>query len=624
MGIVNRFWSRETAPPSLDLSLAERLKQLSGRPHPERPAKETDGSAESANAAEAQNAKVTEAAEAAAVAAGDAQPDGQKTSAPAEASSTDRGSKAGAKAVQPESRSEIPANEVVPVTADELVAEESIMESENGPRKDFAGAPAMPQGRVNTESDTGRKFFRAPRWGSKPQNMGNADQAKGNGHVQEPAKEFRQESAPVAPASLSHESILPLVEQFKTPVDQAEARGESTVASVRQALAELQTAKQEFETEIRDRLDVAIAEYERRLTSEALVNEAAGQFEQRTKQATDKIFREVKDQAWVMLNAVGSELRAFREQFGKDIQDRAGLLDDATQQAMQVKEKLEETIPVARDILKSLPLAGEEAAARVQAASATIAEFLHSSRESLSQQMENHKNAFKALLQECRQEEMRLKEEIEKFRVETGSACDVLGRLADESLDRLNAGTQEAQARIRTDVENLAGEIEKRLLSADLVDKATAQIETAVQAVVDPALERIRQAGNEADTVAGNLTRAGQEVTGKLGAARQEIESKLDSLMSEQQSALESSMNGFHRKAAEELGSVVERVVAQSSQQLDERLHSLFEDLLASTSDHINGVTRSTLSTLHDGLKDIFVPEHEEAVANSGEGSDEE
>ena len=228
------------------------------------------------------------------------------------------------------------------------------------------------------------------------------------------------------------------------------------------------------------------------------------------------------------------------------------------------------------------------------------------------------------LLQECRQDEMNLKEAIEKFRGEAGAACDILNRMADQSIERLNAGAEEATTRTRTGIENLAAEMEQRILSGGLVERATGQIERATREVVDPAIERIRNASVEADSVSNSLVQTGQQVVGRLEVARQGIEARLDTLLNEQQSLLEASMGGFQRKATEELGNLVERVVAQSSQQLNDRLRGLCQDLLVTTSKQINGAARATLGTLQQGLKEVFEPETAERETNSGELSDKE
>jgi hypothetical protein len=357
------------------------------------------------------------------------------------------------------------------------------------------------------------------------------------------------------------------------------------------------------------------------VSSPALPENFAEQLEQQTRQAADHILREVQGQARVMLNAVAGELRSFRDEFGKEIQERAGTFDRVAQQALEWKEKLDEALPRAEEVLRSLAVARQELSGQVASASEAVAGQLQSSREALLLEIETHTATLRELVDERHQSEVRLREEIDKFQREAAAACDVVSHLADHSLERLNAEIEQATGRVRAGMQDLATEVEHRILSGGLVEKATDRIEKAAQVVVDPAVERIRNAGAEAETVADSLDRAGREVVGRMGAVRQEIEERLDTLMGEQQGLLEASMAGFHRKAAEELGNLVERVVAQSSQQLDERLQSVCQDLLAATSKQINGAARSTLSTLHQGLKEVFEPENAPGQADSGEGS---
>lgn len=636
MDIVSRIWPREAGSSTLDLSLAERLKQLTEQIPSDEAPNDPDGPAKPVLAGgapdDAQDSSAMAVAEGKSQAdAGSAedQPPAQLTNQTEEENDArpdqvaHSGSPAlGQQEIAPRERPGNPEAELQPSVTTAAAPQSALRES----------SPATPEA-AHPPADTGRRFFRAPRWGSKPQQPaqepnrppeGRKNEAEQTAPQQSQNEQAENPSGRPANAPASPTLSQQFLEQFKAAVDRAETAGETTLVSVRQALADLQTAKHEFEIEIRDRLDGAIAEYERRLASETLAEDAAGQLEERTRQATDKVFREVKEQAWVMLNAVAGELRSFRDQFGKEVQERVGLLDQATHQALQVKEGLEEALPQAKDMLQSLPLAGQEAAARVQAASEAITEQLQSSREALSEEIAAQKEALKALLNDCHQDELRLKQEIEKFRTEAEAAYDVLGRKADESLERLDAGADEAGTRVRAGLENLAGEIEQRMLSGELIEKATGQVERATQEVVEPALERIRNAGAEANSVADSLTRTGDEVVGRLGTARQEIESRLDTLMEEQRNRFESSMNGFHRKAAEELGNVVERVVAQSSEQLDERLRSLFDDLLSSTSEQINGTARATLNSLQEGLKGVFDPQAADAAAGSDDHSGRE
>lgn len=618
MGFRQRIWPREAAPSPLDLSLTERLKKLSELAQEQQASKamaSPAGRAETAPApAAASDTATTEVQESGAetVPADAVQPSEHEESAPAEAAAADPGSAAEEEAIPAEDNPEIPAQaETTPVAALPEPAVEVATEVENGtPQEEVSVAQTTPEPEAIESCTAGEASD------SAPEKQENGDHAKETGQIQDPSTESRQDAAAVAPDPPSATPAPPSPEKFEAPANAIEPTGESVLASIRQELAELRSARQEFEIEIRDRLDVAIAEYERRLTSEALAMEASGQFEGKTKQATDKIFREVKEQARGMLNAVGNELRTFRDQFGKEVQDRAVMLDEATRRAMRIKEKLDETLPVAEEVLHSLPLAGQEAATQVQAAAAAIADQLNGSHQALSLEIENQRSCFKTLLQDCHQDEMRLREEIEKFRTEIAAASELPARLAEESMERLRAGADEVDARLRTGLESLAGQIEHRLLSPEVVEKATTQIETAAQQqVLEPALECIWNASVEADSAAECLNRASQDVMGRLGAARQQIEARLDALMGEQQVVLESSLKGLHRRAADELGNVVERVVEQSTQQLDVRLHALFDDLLNSTNEHIDGVARTTLSNLHDGLKGIFEPESVEETA---------
>jgi hypothetical protein len=626
MDIVNRFWPRETGSSDLDLSLSERLKQISGGLQPVQP-ENGDGKpgqkVETARpAAEAQNTPVTAAANAdspaPAASAGTPAPLDHPESPAEEAIAAHSTDSAAREALQPESGSEIPAaEEPVLVAAGQPPAVATAAEHKSTAQEIVVSAPAAPPDAADAPApwDMGRGVFRAPKWDSKPAAQA-GDRLSEIREIKPSSSSILQERSFFKPAP--QEPGQQFLERFQAAVERAETTGENTLASVQQALSELQSAKQDFEVELRERLDGALAEYEKRISSQDLLGDVAGQLEERTRQAADNIFREVQGQAWVMLNAVAGELRSFRDQFGKEIQERVGMLDKATQQALQLKEELAGALPQAEDILRSLTVAGQEASTQVHAASAAVAEQIRRSREALAQEMEAQRESLKALVQECRQDEINLKEAIEKFRGEAGAASDILNRMADQSIERLNAGTEEATAHARAGIENLAAEMEQRILSGGLVEKATAQIESATREVVDPAIERIRNASAEADSVSNSLVQTGQQVVGRLGVARQEIETRLDTLLNEQQSLLEASMGGFQRKATEELGNLVERVVAQSSQQLNDRLQGLCQDLLVTTSKQINGAARATLSTLHHGLKDVFEPEAAEAAANSG------
>lgn len=606
MDLVHRIWSKEEPVSTLNLSLAERLKQLSGQVEADEPATEADAQAEPSRADAA----------AAATTDGSAAAGAEVRSGAAAATNVRTGEQEASKAAKaPKNPSETPVTEGGPTAAAAPSTGEVAVASPNEkelPKGVASSSAALPDA-ANTKPDNGKRFFRAPRWGSKPEKPANGDSPEAN--------RVADSSAGTQPPEPSAESPA---EPVAAAVDGGGPTAENALVSVQQALAELQTARQQFESEIRDRLDGAIADYQQRLATDTLAGDAAGQFEEKTKQATDKIFHEVKAQAWTMLNAVAGELRAFRDQFGQEVREHSGQIEEATRQAMQVRDNLNEALPLAREILQSLPQAGQEAAEQVRAASSAAVDEMQSSHQSLSAEIENQKNALKSLLQGCHEDEARLKEEIEKFRAEVGAAGEAQERTAGESLERLRSGAQETDTRLRSGLEELAGQIEQHLLSAELVDKATAQIETAAQQnVVEPALERIQNACSQADNLTESINRTSQGVIDRLGSARQQIESRLDALITEQRAVLESSMNGLHRKAAEELGNVVERAVAQSSQQLDDRLRSLFDNLLSSTSEQINGATRATLDTLHDGLKDVFEPETEKEIVDQAEVSRE-
>jgi hypothetical protein len=592
MDIVHRIWSREPASPDTGLSLAERLKQLT----------ESDQSDESENGSEttakqAQTSPSSASAENSPVSVATgvgSQAETESSAGKALDSQTRRTKKS---AANEQRASAATATEAEPQSpADRLAASLS-----NGP-----------QGGANSPSGPGRKVFRAPRWGSKVETQETPETTDRDEEIQETR-------GPSAPAAAGVDPQV--LEQIKEAVDRAEKNGEAALSSVRDGLADLQSARQKFEAEIQQRIEAALAQSERQVSSPALPENFAEQLEQQTRQAADHILREVQGQARVMLNAVAGELRSFRDEFGKEIQERAGTFDRVAQQALEWKEKLDEALPRAEEVLRSLAVARQELSGQVASASEAVAGQLQSSREALLLEIETHTATLRELVDERHQSEVRLREEIDKFQREAAAACDVVSHLADHSLERLNAEIEQATGRVRAGMQDLATEVEHRILSGGLVEKATDRIEKAAQVVVDPAVERIRNAGAEAETVADSLDRAGREVVGRMGAVRQEIEERLDTLMGEQQGLLEASMAGFHRKAAEELGNLVERVVAQSSQQLDERLQSVCQDLLAATSKQINGAARSTLSTLHQGLKEVFEPENAPGQADSGEDS---
>lgn len=273
-------------------------------------------------------------------------------------------------------------------------------------------------------------------------------------------------------------------------------------------------------------------------------------------------------------------------------------------------------MPKAEDTLRSLSASGQEASAKFQEASKVFADQLRLSHEELSRDVDARREALQDLTQNLRQEGQQLNEQMEKFRNEAAAACDVLGRASDLSLEKLNAVADEANTRAREGLEHTAGEIERRILSSDLVEKATERLGKATQEMVDPSLDRIRQASQDADSRAESLSATGGRVAEQLEAARQQIEARLDSLLGEQLNLLEGTMSGFQRKASEELGGLVERVVAESTNQLDGRLHGLLQDLFTSTSKQINTVARATLTDMHDGLKEAFKPQDAAPAAN--------
>lgn len=379
---------------------------------------------------------------------------------------------------------------------------------------------------------------------------------------------------------------LPEAARDSSAIECVEENGKEILSSVQQALADLQIARQEFEVEIRDRLESAISEHERQTSSPTPAREAREQLERATQDATRKIFLEAREQAQSVLGAVNAELRTFREQFGKQIDERVSLCDRVTQQALEVNRRVEDTLPQAREVLRSLPLATEEATAQVQA-------VLADSRMAFSEEIESQKKTLQILVQDCRQGELRLKERIEKFEKESGAACDLLGRIAEECFGRLQARADEIDAQVRAGAENLAIEIEQRILSGGLIETV---------------LERIRNAGAKKESAAKPIDRSVHEVVGRLNTTERQIASRLPAPTRGKQRLPEPSMRAFNHNAAVELGNLIERVVAQSSQQLDARLHSLSNGSLTSANDPINRKAHSTLGTVHEGMKGGFEP----------------
>lgn len=375
--------------------------------------------------------------------------------------------------------------------------------------------------------------------------------------------------------------------------------------------------QEQFESDFRKRLDGALAEFERRVSSQALVDDISGQIEQRIRVVADGIFKEVKSQAWMMHSAVAGELRSFRDQFAKEIEERVGVLDRAAQHALQLKEKLEEIVPKAEDTLRSVSASGQEASARFEAVSRAFAEQLRLTQDEVSRDVETQKGALQGLTHGLREQWQQIEEKMEKFRGEAAAAIDLLGRASDQSLEKLAAAAEEVGARTRHGIEKLATEIERRILSGGLVEKATERLAKSAQEVLDPALERVRRASQAADSTAESLASAGQHVADQFDSARQQIEARLDGLLNEQLNLLEGAMSGLQRKASEELGRLVERVVAQSTSQMDERLHAMLQDLFATTSKQINTAARATLSNMNEGLKQAFKPEASGPAADS-------
>lgn len=627
MDIMFRIWPREVPPAAPETSLTERLKQLA------------DGHSSGASASAPGEAGRTEQAKRPADAqrAEAAAMEAAECEAPAPKAANAVKEKQVPLAISPSNGNGAARVASVTDTAGEPAVATAVAESEtrSNPENDpdpqngsvqaggnSSAAPVLTQASPAMPANGGR-LFRVPRWGSKPPAEEGGDPVAQQTEIAQAAVEEPQTatSSTPAPAGAS--------QQFRERLNAASGRpepgGEVPSAPVQQAVAELQTARQQFEAELKARLDAALAEFERRIPAPLPVEDVTAQLEEKAKIAADKISREVQGQAWVMLNAVANELRSFRDQFGKEIQERVGLLDQATKQALQLKEKFEETLPKAEDLLRALSVSGQEASAQLQATSTALAEQLRVAREELSRETETRSETLRTLVQDCHLEEQRLGEQVEKLCREAEAAGDVLGRMADQSIERLNAGADEAEARVRSGLEKLAAEVERRILSGGLVEKATGQIERAAEQVVEPAVERILQAGSRADASVESLNRASQELVGRLDSARQEIELRLDGLVNAQQNLLAATMSGFQRKATEELGNLVERVVAESSEQLNDRLHTLFQDLLVTGSQQINSAARTTLNTLHQGLKDVFeAPAPAEVVVQSGDNATED
>jgi hypothetical protein len=396
----------------------------------------------------------------------------------------------------------------------------------------------------------------------------------------------------------------------------AEASGQASAAPAGEMPPDFRNVSREFEADLQSRFNQALADLERRIASEALVEEVAGPLEERIRVAANGIFKEAQNQTWMMHNAVAGELHTFRDQFAKEIQERSGLLDRATRQALELKESLEESLRKGEEALRSLSIAGKETTSQFQTASDVFDNHLRESREALSREISAHRDALEKLRQSVRQDELQLKEEVEKFRSDATAACELVARRTDESLDRLNSTAADVHTKTHDGLERLRADTERRFQSAGLVEKATEHLADATQQIVEPSLERIRKAAQDADSSMSALANHEIQILRQLDAARDEIDSRLQSLLGNQLQLLDATMAGFQSKASEELGKFVERIVAQSSEQLGERLHGMFQDLLTTSSREINGAARTTLSTLHSGLRDIFDPH----VPRNGDG----
>ncbi|HVB33283.1 MAG TPA: hypothetical protein VNJ52_02750 [Patescibacteria group bacterium] len=673
MGIMDRIRSRDTAASTLDFSLANRLKDLAERPEPDTPQSGAPASGDASGGPE-QTVRASAAAQAASDAAGTgAQPQAATPSGAAGSSMGPR-VEAGKSAV---ATSGDTAGRPMPSPGSGLPIPAAVEEEPVLARVERRPAPVM------------------------------AATAGGNGNgVTLPAPAPAPGTAPAASASKAPPEGpgQQFLERVDGAVNRAGVAKQKATGAGWQAPPEFESIQRQFETDFRSRLDGAMAEFERRFSSQTLADDVAEQLERRIRQAAENISKEMQSQAWTMHNAVAGELRAFRDQFNQEIQERAKLLDAAALQALQLRESLEAMFPRAEQTLRLLSLSGEESAARLQAASdefvgklrnshQTLSREIDAKRESLEsaalgfhedglrlkEEMERFRaaaalagdslsrtaeqsierlNAAAGEIQACVREEteksrgaaalagdaltrtaeqsverlnaaageiqVRVREEAEKSRADAKAACELLSRTTEQSFERLNGEASEVQARAREGMEKLAAEIERRILSGGLVEKATEQIAAATRQIVEPAIERIRQAGREADSAADSAARTGERVSVQMSAARQEIESKLDHLLREQLNAVENTMSGFQRKATEELGSVVERVVEESSQQMDERLHVLLQDLFATASKQMSGAARASLGTLHDGLKGVFEPPASGAEADSGRPANEE
>lgn len=568
MGILNRLWPREVSAPDSDPPLAQRLNELTG-------------SKDGADTAQVQD-KPDARDEAIASIAGVTE---KTTAAPSEAETT--------------TAQQIPGslpNATLMETAPLPNAEQDSSQA--------TASPSRPEQREYEPKESemeNRSPDTAPAQ-DKPENGS-----------QNAASSPSSASTPSTPSNGPGRQFM---ERFHAAVGRADA-GEQGADGKKDGSPDFQSIQKQFESDFRKRLDGALAEFERRVSSQTLVDDITGQIEQRIRVVADGIFKEVKSQAWMMHSAVAGELRSFRDQFAKEIDERVGVLDRSAQNALQMKERLEEALPKAEDALRSLSVSGQEASARFQEAAKVFSDELRASHQELSRGVETQKTALQAMAQDLRRDGQELLEQMEKFRGEAGAAIESLGQSSAQSVEKLTAAAEEAGARTRDGIEKLATEIERRILSGGLVEKATERLARSTEELVEPALERLRQASQAADSSAELLAGASQRVARQLDSARQQIEAKLDGQLSEQLNLLEGAMSGFQRKASEELGSLVERVVTQSTSQMDERLHGMLQDLFVSTSKQINTAARATLSNMHDGLKEAFQVEGAEPDPDS-------
>ncbi len=602
MDLVHRIWPRETDSLDLGGSFVERLKQLSAETHP--PAQVDpvvpDGMAEvtamSGTSTDASPAPGTNSAIQAMAVTSEPPPDGSNPDSSAEQTVVAAADGDGCNIPVPETVAGAPQAEQEEPAARTKDTAPAIFQA--------SAAPTVPIADSTLPPNPPEAIPPTP----QPEQIAPAE----SGDCQQPA-----------PVDSPGPGRM-LLDQVNSAVDQVEDPLKRGTTGTGESHDAFDSVHRQFEDDLRTRLDGALAEFERRMSSQTLVEDVVGQLEQRIRKGANSIFGEVQGQAWMMHNAVAGELRAFRDQFNSEIQERVALLDRSAQQALRMKESLEQALPKAEEAIRSLSLSGQEATVRLQAASDAFAERLSASRQELTREVESQKAALEALARDLRDDRAHLKEELESFQREAAAACEVLTRTAEKALERFNAEVSQVHERNQEELEKLAVEVEQRILSGGIVERATEQLSRATQEMVEPALDRIRAASQQADSAVETLGLTGRRVSGNLERARQEIESRLGSLLGEQLNVLESTMSGFQQKAAEDLGDLVERVVSQSTRQLDERLHGLVQDLFTTTNNQINGAARATLTTLHDGLKEVFEQESVNEAPAGEESADQE